>query len=56
VQRPRVSFVGSPTTVAREMVDFIGRTSADELIIVSHVYDHVARLRSYEIAARIMSD
>ena len=56
VLRPRVSFVGSPETVAREMLDFIGRTSADELIIVSHIYDHAARLRSYEIAAGIMND
>jgi hypothetical protein len=25
----------------------------DELIVVSHIYDHAARLRSYEIAATI---
>jgi luciferase family oxidoreductase group 1 len=56
VLRPRVSFVGSAGTVAKEMRAFIDRTQADELIIVSHVYDHAARLRSYEIAAGIMSD
>jgi len=50
LQRPRVSFVGSAATVAGEMGDFIDRTRADELIIVSHIYDHAARLRSYEIA------
>ena len=55
ILRPRVSFVGSAGTVAREMRDFIERTAADELIIVSHIYDHGARLRSYEIAAQIMS-
>jgi alkanesulfonate monooxygenase SsuD/methylene tetrahydromethanopterin reductase-like flavin-dependent oxidoreductase (luciferase family) len=51
-----VSFVGSAGTVAREMREFVGRTSADELIIVSHIYDHAARLRSYEIAAGILKD
>jgi alkanesulfonate monooxygenase SsuD/methylene tetrahydromethanopterin reductase-like flavin-dependent oxidoreductase (luciferase family) len=56
VQRPRVSFVGSADTVAREMRDFISRTGADELIVVSHVYDHMARLRSYEIAAGLLTD
>jgi len=56
LQRPRVSFVGSFSTVAREVRDFIDRTNADELIIVSHIYDHAARLRSYEIAAAIMSE
>jgi luciferase family oxidoreductase group 1 len=47
----RVSVIGSPPTVAREMQDFVTRTGADELIVVSHVYDHAARLRSYEITA-----
>ena len=30
-----------------------GRSRADELIVVSHIYDHAARVRSYEIAAAI---
>ncbi|MEO5761349.1 MAG: LLM class flavin-dependent oxidoreductase [Vicinamibacteria bacterium] len=55
LQRPRVSFVGSRETVEREMREFIERTDADELIIVSHIYDHAARLRSYEIAANVLN-
>jgi luciferase family oxidoreductase group 1 len=51
LQRTRVSFVGSPETVKTQMQDFIARTGADELIAVSHIYDHSARLRSYEIVA-----
>ncbi len=54
LQRPRVSFVGSARTVAGEMRSFIDRTDADELIIVSHIHNHAARLRSYEIAAEIL--
>jgi len=46
----RVSFVGSPGTVHGQMAEFIDRTKADELIVVSHIYDHAARLRSYAIA------
>jgi luciferase family oxidoreductase group 1 len=46
----RVSFVGSPETVRQQIAAFIDRTAADELIVVSHIYDHAARLRSYEIA------
>jgi len=56
VQRPRVSFVGSAKTVRREMVSFVERTGADELIVVSHIYDHAARLRSYEIAATLLPE
>ena len=54
LQRTRVSFVGSPRTVGDQMREFIERTHADELIVVSHIYDHAARLRSYEIAADVM--
>jgi luciferase family oxidoreductase group 1 len=54
-QRTRVSFVGSPRTVGDQMQEFIERTNADELILVSHIYDHAARLRSYQIAAEVMA-
>jgi luciferase family oxidoreductase group 1 len=50
----RVSFVGAPDTVAQQMQEFIARTAADELIVVSHIYDHHARLRSYEIASSVL--
>src|SRR5262245_23133411 len=55
LRRSRVSFVGSPDTVAAQMRDFVERTRTDELIVVSHIYDHRARLRSYEIAAGTMA-
>jgi luciferase family oxidoreductase group 1 len=45
------SAMGSPQTVRRAMEAFIERTGADELMIVSQVFDHTARLRSYEIVA-----
>ena len=48
------SAIGSPDTVRREITDFIERTGADELIIASMIYDHAARVRSYEIAAKVM--
>ncbi len=51
-QPTRVSFVGSPETVREQMTAFVDRTKADELIVVSHIYDHAARLRSYEIACQ----
>ena len=43
------SAVGSPDTVHRAMESFIARTGADELIITSQIFDHAARLRSYEL-------
>ncbi|MEO7132767.1 MAG: hypothetical protein ABI024_00970, partial [Vicinamibacterales bacterium] len=46
----RVSFVGSPDTIREQMKEFVAATQADELIAVSHIYDHAARLRSYQLA------
>ncbi len=48
-----VSFVGSRQQVQASLEEFIGRTQADELILVAQVYDHTARLRSYELAAAV---
>ena len=49
------SATGDPETVKREIADFAERTGADEIIITAHIYDHQARLRSFEIAAGAMS-
>ena len=45
------SAVGSPETVQESIASFVARTGADELMITGHIYDHDARLRSFEIAA-----
>jgi luciferase family oxidoreductase group 1 len=47
------STVGTAATVGAGMADFAARTGADELMIVSQIYDHAARLRSFEIAASV---
>jgi luciferase family oxidoreductase group 1 len=46
----RVSFVGAPETIREPIAEFVSKTKADELIVVGHIYDHAARLRSYELA------
>ena len=43
--------IGSPETVAPWLENFARRTGADEIIVAAQVFDHAARLRSYEIAA-----
>ena len=45
------AIVGSPETVKRRLAEFLERTRADELIVTSQVFDHAARLRSFEIVA-----
>ncbi|HYM00115.1 MAG TPA: LLM class flavin-dependent oxidoreductase [Blastocatellia bacterium] len=43
------SFVGSGATVRARLERLIEQTEADEIMIASAIYDHRARLRSYEI-------
>jgi len=45
------SVVGSPDTVAAGIADFAERTTADEIIVTSQVFDHAKRVRSLEITA-----
>jgi luciferase family oxidoreductase group 1 len=43
--------VGGPRAVAAGLEAFAARTGADELILTASIFDHAARLRSFEIAA-----
>jgi luciferase family oxidoreductase group 1 len=47
------SVVGSPETVKRGLEAFIAHTRADEIMVTGHIFDHAARLRSYEITAEV---
>ena len=51
----RCAAVGSASSVKSQIEAFLEETQADELIIVSSVYEHEARLRSYEITADIVN-
>ena len=43
------SAIGNQETARRQMDEFIERTRPDELIVTAQIYDHDARLRSYEL-------
>jgi luciferase family oxidoreductase group 1 len=51
-----ISMVGSAQTVQQGFRQFLEQTNADELMVVSHIFDHEARVRSYEIVAGIMQN
>lgn len=46
------SVVGSPDTVRQGLDAFATATGADELMVTSQIFDHAARLRSFEITAQ----
>ena len=43
--------VGSPETVKRGLDAFARRTGADEIMVTAQVFDHTARLRSFQLVA-----
>lgn len=47
------SFIGSAETIRGALSDFIRDTGVDEIMVVSHIHDHKARLRSYEILGQL---
>jgi luciferase family oxidoreductase group 1 len=49
----RYSVVGAPDTVRDGLEAFIERTGADEIMVTAQIYDHAARLRSFEIVAEV---
>ena len=47
------SFIGSKATIKEKLAAFIEDTAVDEIMVVSHIFDHKARLRSYEILGEL---
>ncbi|WP_113962427.1 MsnO8 family LLM class oxidoreductase [Roseimicrobium gellanilyticum] len=52
----RCTAVGSPTTVKRQIEGFLEETGADEIVATAQIYDHAARLRSFELAAQVFRE
>jgi alkanesulfonate monooxygenase SsuD/methylene tetrahydromethanopterin reductase-like flavin-dependent oxidoreductase (luciferase family) len=48
------SLVGDAATVGRGLARFMEETRVDEVMAVGAIFDHQARLRSYEILAEIV--
>ncbi len=47
--------MGTADEIRADLDEFIAVTKADELMITSQIFDHAARLRSYEILASVMN-
>jgi len=54
--RMEVAVIGSRRTVAQKLEAFVRETRVDEVMLVSDVYDHELRLRSFEIAAEALRE
>lgn len=52
----RISAVGDAAAVRHQLAELIARHRPDEVILTGQIHDHAARLRSFEIAAEVLSD
>ncbi|OPH46807.1 luciferase [Paenibacillus ferrarius] len=55
-QQLSYSIVGSKETVRQRLQQVQQETKADEWIVAAQIYDHEARLKSYQIVAEIMQE
>lgn len=46
--------IGGPSTIKEKLQEIADLTQADEMIVGAQIYDHEARLRSYEILAEVV--
>ncbi|EIA08335.1 LLM class flavin-dependent oxidoreductase [Flavobacterium frigoris] len=49
------SFIGNPSEIKEALTQFVDDTQIDELMVVSHIYDHKARLNSYKILSDLQT-
>ena len=49
----RCAAVGNADMIEDQIKKFLQETEADELIIASSIFDHEARLHSYELTAEV---
>ena len=52
-ERMLYSAIGSAATVLRRLKEIRSETNADEIILTAQIFDHAARLRSFEIGADV---
>lgn len=53
-QKLNHSIIGGPLTIKEKLTKFLLETKADEIMINGQIYDHQARLHSYNIIGNIM--
>jgi luciferase family oxidoreductase group 1 len=56
LQMMKYTFIGGPDTVKQKVEEFLNETEVNEIMVTSHIYDHAARIRSYEIVSEIFSN
>ena len=49
----RHSLVGSPETIGKGLGEFVARYQPNEVIVTSQIFDHAARMKSFELLSQV---
>lgn len=50
------SFIGGPQKLKQRIRTFLQKTQVDEIMATSHIFDHDARIRSYQLFSQIVQE
>lgn len=50
------SFIGGPEKLKKKLTTFFEKTQVDEIMVTSHIFDHQARIKSYQILAQLVQE
>jgi alkanesulfonate monooxygenase SsuD/methylene tetrahydromethanopterin reductase-like flavin-dependent oxidoreductase (luciferase family) len=53
MQMLNYTFIGSGKNVQHKLLEFAADAGVDELIVTSHIFDHEARVHSYELISEL---
>ena len=56
MQMLAASFIGSPASLQEDLGAFLAQTQANEIMASSHIFNHQARLHSYQLLAETMQE
>lgn len=51
-----LSFIGSPESIKESLQEFVDQSQVDELMVISNIYDHKAKLHSYQLLAELIKN
>lgn len=50
----KYAFIGDKESIEKQTIDFIQQTGVDEVIVGAHIYEHEARVYSYQLFSEVM--
>jgi luciferase family oxidoreductase group 1 len=50
------TFVGTKQSIREDMQSFLAQTGVDEIMVTAHIFDHQAKLHSYQLFAELMQE